>query len=164
MANWMTPLFKKLNLGENREILVLNAPDSFDSELAALDGVKIKRDMRGVKRISFAIYFVQTLELVEAGAKTLAKAQGIRSSGSRTRKAHQRGTSASSIAIAGGCRSARRDSKGCARWRSMKIGLRCVSGGSRTLRSSGGIQKWHSQKRASVAPGSSRALRQAFGD
>ena len=29
-----TPLFKKLNLGERKKILVLNSPESFEAEIA----------------------------------------------------------------------------------------------------------------------------------
>ena len=32
----MTPLFTKLNLGSHRDILVVNSPDGFESELTAL--------------------------------------------------------------------------------------------------------------------------------
>ncbi len=34
----MSPLFKKLNLGKHAVIHVLNAPESFESELSALEG------------------------------------------------------------------------------------------------------------------------------
>ena len=37
----MTPLFNKLNLGTHRCITVLNAPASFEAELAALQGVEV---------------------------------------------------------------------------------------------------------------------------
>ena len=42
----MTPLFTKLNLGTHRDILVLDAPASFEPELAALVGVTIGRDAK----------------------------------------------------------------------------------------------------------------------
>jgi hypothetical protein len=72
----MTPLFTKLNLGEHRGILVVNAPDSFDVELAKLDGVAIHRNTNKLKCVPFAIVFVQTLAAVEATAAWLPKATG----------------------------------------------------------------------------------------
>ena len=72
----MTPLFKKLNLGDHRDVCVIDAPDSFEPELTALDGVEITRDMKSAKSISFAICFVKNLKSVEAAAKSLKKAKG----------------------------------------------------------------------------------------
>jgi hypothetical protein len=72
----MSPLFKKLNLGETQEILVLNAPESFESELQLLEDIEVFREAKQVKTISFAIYFVTTLKDVAAAAKTLSKAKG----------------------------------------------------------------------------------------
>jgi hypothetical protein len=67
----MTPLFHKLNLGSHRDILVLNAPDSFEGELAALVGVAIRRDTSQTPTIPFALVFVRTLAEVEAAAAAL---------------------------------------------------------------------------------------------
>ena len=39
----MSKLFDKLNLKDHREILVVNAPGSFESELATLTGVAVLR-------------------------------------------------------------------------------------------------------------------------
>lgn len=39
----MSDVFKKLNLKHQEEILVLNAPESFEPELASLDGVAVRR-------------------------------------------------------------------------------------------------------------------------
>lgn len=72
----MTPLFAKLNLGEHREIVVVDAPESFEKELSALEGVTIQRDPKKTKAIPFAIVFVKTLAEVEAAAKFLPKAVG----------------------------------------------------------------------------------------
>ncbi|HEX3314843.1 MAG TPA: hypothetical protein VHR72_08140 [Gemmataceae bacterium] len=72
----MTPLFKKLNLGSHRDILVVDAPASFEPELAALDGVAIARDPKQAKSIAFAVVFVMTLAEVAAAAKLLPKATG----------------------------------------------------------------------------------------
>lgn len=58
----MTPLFKKLNFKDQEEILVLNAPESFESELQMLDSVDVVSEAKQIKSISFAIYFVTTLK------------------------------------------------------------------------------------------------------
>ena len=67
----MTPLFKKLNLGSHTSILLLNAPDSFESEIAALEGVTVIRDPSQLSLIPFLLSFVQTLAEVEMIAASL---------------------------------------------------------------------------------------------
>ncbi len=52
-----TPLFTKLNLGAHRDITVLDAPESFAPELAALDGVTVRTTLRGTAPIGFALVF-----------------------------------------------------------------------------------------------------------
>ena len=62
----MTTLFKKLNFKDQKEILVLNAPTSFDSELSDIaEFAKIKKDIKKVKAIDFAIIFVLTQEQID---------------------------------------------------------------------------------------------------
>lgn len=68
----MTPLFTKLNLPANTSVHVLNAPASFDRELAALSGVEIKRKISG--KVAFALAFVKTLTDVETAAAALTRA------------------------------------------------------------------------------------------
>jgi len=68
----MTPLFKKLNLAETRCIHVLNAPESFEQELRALEGVDVNRQARG--RIVFALAFVKTTQEVEVATEQLVQA------------------------------------------------------------------------------------------
>jgi hypothetical protein len=72
----MTPLFTKLNLGIHRDLLVVGAPASFEPELAALDGVTVRRDAKSAKAIAFAVVFVKTLAEVESAAKLLPKTAG----------------------------------------------------------------------------------------
>ena len=72
----MTPLFKKLNLANHHEIFVIDAPTSFETELTALDGVTIHRDLKSASSISFAIYFVKSLKSVSDAARTLKNATG----------------------------------------------------------------------------------------
>ena len=67
----MTPLFKKLNLGTNKSILVLNAHDSFESEIAALEGVAISRNSSELPTNLFLIAFVRTLAEVESVSAAL---------------------------------------------------------------------------------------------
>lgn len=66
-----TPLFKKLNLKAPTAIVVLDAPASFEPELAALEGVAILRE---AAEASFAIAFVRTFEAVGRRAAELAAA------------------------------------------------------------------------------------------
>jgi hypothetical protein len=69
----MPTLFQKLNLGDHKEIAVLNAPESFEPALAELDDVTVRRDAKSIGKIHFAIAFVQTLAEVEKASKWIAK-------------------------------------------------------------------------------------------
>jgi hypothetical protein len=51
-------IFDKLNLKSLTKILVLNAPQSFEPELAALRGIAISRSLRGLGQIEFSLAFV----------------------------------------------------------------------------------------------------------
>jgi len=68
----MSPLFKKLNLGAQSVIHVINAPESFETELAALKGVMFKRSVSG--RCGFAMAFVITQTELDVASAKLAKA------------------------------------------------------------------------------------------
>ena len=68
----LTPLFKKLNLGAHQEIVVLNAPESFESELKALKGVKILRDPAKPKHVNFGIAFAITQAQLDKASKSFA--------------------------------------------------------------------------------------------
>ncbi len=68
----MTPLFKKLNLKDQTEILVLNAPEEFETELSALEAVSVARKATGVKKIGFAMAFVKTAAELEKAVKSIA--------------------------------------------------------------------------------------------
>ena len=73
----MTPLFNKLNLKGQKDIVVLNAPESFQAQLDALEGVTVHRDTADVERVEFALAFVMTTAEVNAAAEAiLPKAQG----------------------------------------------------------------------------------------
>ncbi|HEX3396549.1 MAG TPA: hypothetical protein VHS76_07595 [Steroidobacteraceae bacterium] len=68
-----TPLFKKLNLGAHREIAVFDAPDSFESELKQLKGVKVARDPKA-KSIAFGLAFAITQAQLDRASKIFAAA------------------------------------------------------------------------------------------
>ena len=68
----MSPLFKKLNLGTHSVIHVLNAPKSFEPELALLKGVTVKRSVSAPA--TFAMAFVITQSELVAASKKLAAA------------------------------------------------------------------------------------------
>jgi hypothetical protein len=69
----MSPIFVKLNLKDQTEILVLNAPASFERELATLRGVTVKRSVGNVDDIGFALAFVMTQKDVDALGKSVSK-------------------------------------------------------------------------------------------
>ena len=73
----MATLFGKLNLKEQKEILVLNEPPGFDAQLKELAGVAIVRDVKKAKAVEFALAFVTTQREVDSVAPAIArKAQG----------------------------------------------------------------------------------------
>jgi hypothetical protein len=73
----MTPLFNKLNLKGQKDIVVLNAPADFHRELDALQGVTVHRDAVGLERVEFALVFATTHAQLQAAADAvLPKAQG----------------------------------------------------------------------------------------
>ena len=70
-------VFAKLNLKDHKQIVVLGSPGSFESELAALGGVEIIRDLKKAKEVTFSLAFVTTQEQVNALAPAIArKAEG----------------------------------------------------------------------------------------
>jgi hypothetical protein len=70
----MTPLFKKLNLGSCETILVLNAPESFESELAQLNGIQILRKATAKTKPTFVIGFATTQAQCDLVSATIANA------------------------------------------------------------------------------------------
>jgi len=73
----MPTVFGKLNLKDQNEIVVVNAPASFEPELASLDGVTVRRNASEVKAIDFSLAFVTTQKEVDTLAKSIVKkAQG----------------------------------------------------------------------------------------
>jgi hypothetical protein len=68
----MPSIFEKLNLKQQQEILVVNAPPSFEPELRALQAVTVHRDPKKMKAITFALAFVTRQADVDALSEILA--------------------------------------------------------------------------------------------
>ncbi len=54
----MPTTFDKLNLKDHKEILVLNAPDTFEKEIRGLCDVRVFRRIEDMKALAFALSFV----------------------------------------------------------------------------------------------------------
>jgi len=65
----MKSVFEKLQLKDQTEIVVLNAPKSFEPELARLKGVTVRRSLQGSKEIQFSLAFVMTQAEADAAVK-----------------------------------------------------------------------------------------------
>jgi hypothetical protein len=73
----MGPVFTKLNLKEHPEVVVLNAPLSFEPELAWLADRRVARDLDGVAQVRFALAFaLQRAELERLVADLVPKVDG----------------------------------------------------------------------------------------
>jgi hypothetical protein len=73
----MSAIFNKLNWKGHPEILILNAPASFEAELAALDNVTIRRSLDDIREVTFSLAFVTKQHEVDAFARSIAaKAKG----------------------------------------------------------------------------------------
>jgi hypothetical protein len=73
----MATTFEKLNLKDQHEIVVLNAPARFEPELAALKGVTIHRDLKKVDEMAFSLAFVtKKSEVDELAAPVNKLAEG----------------------------------------------------------------------------------------
>jgi hypothetical protein len=70
----VTPLFQKLNLKAQPEIVVCNAPAAFDAELKRLKKVRIVRDPPKPKAVQFAIAFATRKAELDGLSKRLAAA------------------------------------------------------------------------------------------
>ena len=73
----MPNVFAKLNLKDQKQIVFLGSPESFERELAALKGVEVIRDLKKAKELTFSLAFVITQDQVDALAPVIArKAEG----------------------------------------------------------------------------------------
>lgn len=68
----MPGIFAKLNLKDQTQIAVLNAPESFEAELEALEGIAVLREAKG-KEVEFFLAFVTQQKEVDALSKTVAR-------------------------------------------------------------------------------------------
>jgi len=66
-------VFNKLNLKDQREIVVLDPPASFEPELGRLTGVTVQRQVRPGRAIDFGLAFATKKTEVDAAARQLAK-------------------------------------------------------------------------------------------
>jgi hypothetical protein len=68
----MTALFKKLQYKTQKEICILNAPDSFEPEIKSMQEItSIKLSTKGLKEIGFVLTFVQTEKEIEEAANKI---------------------------------------------------------------------------------------------
>jgi hypothetical protein len=67
----MPPIFAKLNLRDQPEILVVNSPDSFEKALSALRGIKVHRRLAAAGALQFALVFVTQRGELDRLAKAL---------------------------------------------------------------------------------------------
>lgn len=73
----MGAIWAKLNLKDQQEIVVLNAPSSFATELKALGHLRIQQRISAVQKVTFALVFVVTqAELNKMAAAVVSKASG----------------------------------------------------------------------------------------
>lgn len=62
-----TPLFKKLNFKQHKEILIVNYPPEFEAELNAMkDCTTIKTDPKSMAEIEFVLTFVKNKSDIES--------------------------------------------------------------------------------------------------
>ena len=73
----MPSVFDKLNLKDQLDILVVNAPSSFEAELKGLKGVAVHRDPKSLTEVPFSLSFVTKQQEVDAVTRAIAaKAKG----------------------------------------------------------------------------------------
>lgn len=69
----MATIFEKLNLKDHQEIVVLNAPESFEPELARLPVLTIHHHLASVAEMRFFLAFVTRKSEVDALASQIAR-------------------------------------------------------------------------------------------
>jgi hypothetical protein len=69
----MLSTFEKLNLKNHSRVVVLNAPQSFEPELAGLHDVPVVRSLQEVDSIEFSLAFVTRQQEVDSLGKAIAK-------------------------------------------------------------------------------------------
>ena len=69
----MLSTFAKLNLKDQRQIVVIEAPQSFEPELATLAGVTVRRSLEDLDAVAFFLAFVKTQKDVDTLARAVGK-------------------------------------------------------------------------------------------
>jgi hypothetical protein len=69
----MLTTFEKLNLKNHTQILVLNAPESFEPELAKLHNVTVLRSLQDLDGIQFSLAFITKQQEIDSVGKAIAK-------------------------------------------------------------------------------------------
>jgi hypothetical protein len=69
----MPSTFSKLNLKDQTDIVIVNAPESFEPEIAALRGVTVRRTLSEAKQVVFSLAFATTQKEVDAVAKAVGR-------------------------------------------------------------------------------------------
>jgi len=69
----MATVFEKLNWKDQQEIVILNAPESFEPELARLSVTTIHRNLSAIKETAFLLAFVTRKSEVDSLTPQIAK-------------------------------------------------------------------------------------------
>jgi hypothetical protein len=69
----MSPTFTKLNLKDQSDIVVVNAPASFEQDIASLRGVTVRRTLSEAKQVEFSLAFVTKQNEVDMLAKAFGR-------------------------------------------------------------------------------------------
>jgi len=69
----MSSTFAKLNLKDQKDIVVVNAPASFEPEIASLTGVTVRRSMSDTKQVEFSLTFATKQKDVDALATIVVR-------------------------------------------------------------------------------------------
>jgi len=70
----VTPLFKKLNFKQHKEILIVNHPAEFEAELNAMkDCTTIITDIKNISEIEFVLVFIKTQTEINTITPLIAK-------------------------------------------------------------------------------------------
>jgi len=69
----MSAVFKKLNLKDQAEVAIVNAPATFEPEIASLRGVAVRRSLASGAPVSFSLAFVTKQPEVDTLAKNAAQ-------------------------------------------------------------------------------------------
>ena len=69
----MSPTFAKLNLKAHSDIVVVNAPASFEPEIASLKDVTVRRALSQTKQVNFSLAFVTKQKEVDNLARVIGR-------------------------------------------------------------------------------------------